>query len=111
MVFYELAALRGVLAHVEAQQLGHQLELAYFNRRQVHGFRFDKLPEFIGVDFAESFEAGSFCRLAQLCLRLVALVFGIAVNVFLFIAHAEQRRFKDEDPPARNQLLELLPAC
>ena len=57
--------------------------------------RMNKLTEFVRADFAQAFKSRHF-RAGSECFQFfVAGRFAVAVARRRFIAHAEQRRFKD----------------
>ena len=80
--------------------LGRVLDLA-----QAH-FLTDELLEFVGRNLAQPLEPRDLAALAQLLGGIIPLGLAVAVNCFLLVADAEQRRFQHEQMAVVDQLLE-----
>lgn len=100
----EGAAVRGIAAHIEAEEGGDLVFViaVHADGCQAHGTGIDEGAELGGGDFAEAFEAGNF-RGFEGFQGGVAFGFAVAVTGFSFIADAEERGFEDEDVSGEDQ--------
>ena len=79
--------------------------MGIFDFAQAHLFA-DELREFFRADFAEAFEPRDFRFAAEFLGCVIALGFSVAVNGFLLVSDAEQRRFQNIDVAVVDELLE-----
>src|SRR5947199_52505 len=92
----EVLALRRVLAHEEAEELVAVVEMGQRNRLQADVVA-DEILEFPGGDFAQALEPRDFVAGPELGHGALLFLLGIAVDRFLLVAHAEERRLEDEE--------------
>src|SRR5690606_9551965 len=103
----EALAVRGVLAHVEGEQVVAAVEVLQADRLQADVVA-DEVFEFAGTDFAEALEAGDLGVLAELVQGGLFLGLAVAVEGLLLGAHAEERRLQNVDMAVGYELGEKL---
>ena len=103
----EFLTFRGIFAHVEGEEVAGGVGVVGADGVEAH-VRADEVFEFRGVDFAEAFESSDFGCFAAFGDGFEPFFFCVAVERFLFVADAEERRLEDEEVAAADDVGEEL---
>ena len=95
ILFYESSAFRSILSHIEFKELWNYLKLTDFNRGETDCFRLNEVLELCPGNFSKTFESCCFTAGTKFFLGCIAFFFTVAVNLFLLVAAAEKRSFKN----------------
>ena len=96
MLHNVVAAVGGILAHIEGEGLGDGIKRADADFDQPH-VAVDKLSKLLGGNLAKALEAGDFRGAFELLFGALAIALIVAVVGLLFVADPEERGFEDID--------------